>query len=132
MQFRNLKSTFQRLSWQVYERPLDSLRAVFSWILTTLYQAFFLVTWLLVGMLLRGLELVSTLVEFVGLTVRLGVEKYNTQVLSLFSRNSRAQSAVALRMELGVGVLLSTSQSGIKKLRTSLFSKITKGQKTTG
>ena len=60
-----------------------------------------------------------------------GGEVQHTGVIP-FSRNSRAQSAVALRMELGVGVLLSTSQSGIKKLRTSLFSKITKGQKTTG
>ena len=125
----NLKSIFQPQLWQESEPLLDNLLAVFWWIVMILFQVFSLVTWLLVGMLHRGLVLVSMLVGFVESILKLGVEKYSTQELYLSSRNLNPQLDVVLKMESAVVRLLSIFQSGIKKLRTLLFSKTIKEQK---
>ena len=126
----NLKSTYLPQLWQGLGLLLDNLLVVFWWTLMILFQVFSLVIWLLVGMLHRGLELVLMLVGFVESTLKFVVEKYSTQELYLSSRNLNPQSDVVHKMVLGVGQLLSISQSGIKRLKTLLSSKITKVQKT--
>ena len=57
-------------------------------------------------------------VGFVESTLKFVVEKYSTQELYLSSRNLNQQSDVVHKMVLGVGRLLSISQSGIKRLKT--------------
>ena len=126
----NLKSTYQPQLWQGLGLLFDSLLVVFWSIVMILFQVFSLLIWLLVGMLHRGLELVLMLVGFVESILKFVVEKYSTQELYLSSRNLNPQSDVVHKMVLGVGQLLSISQSGIKRLKTLLSSKITKVQKT--
>ena len=132
MRFRNLRFPSQHQLWQGLGLLLDNLLVVFWSTVMILFQVFSLVTWLLVGMLHRGLELVLMLVGFVESTLKFVVEKYSTLELSLFSRNLNPQSDVVRRMVLEVGRQLSISQSGIKKLKTYLSSRTTKEQKTTG
>ena len=83
----------------------------------------------MVGMLHKGLVLVSTLVEYAESILKFVVEKYSTQGLYLSSRNLNLLSDVVPKMVFVVEVLLSTFQSGIKRLRTLLFSKTIKEQK---
>ena len=125
----NLKSTYQPQLWQGLELLFDSLLVVFWSTVMILFQVSSLLIWLLVGMLHRGLVLVSMLVEFVESTLKFVVEKYSTQGLYLSSRNLNLLSDVVPKMVFVVEVLLSTFQSGIKRLRTLLFSKTIKEQK---
>jgi len=87
--------------------------------------------WLLANMSHKGLVLVLTQVESEGSTVKSVVERFNTQVLSPSSKSLRQLSDAALKTGSEGVQLLSTSLSGIKKFKTSLFSKTTKEQKTT-
>ena len=128
-QLVNLKSTFQPQLWQGLELLFDSLLVVFWSTVMILFQVSSLLIWLLVGMLHRGLVLVSMLVEFVESILKFVVEKYSTQELFLSSRNLNLLSDVVPKMVFVVEVLLSTFQSGIKKLKTLLFSKTIKEQK---
>ena len=62
---------------------------------------------------------------------KLGAEKYNILVLFLSSKSSKQLYDAVHRMASEVVQQLHTFLSGIKKSTTSLYSKITKGQKTT-
>ncbi len=82
-------------------------------------------------MLLREQELASMQEEYEELEAKLEVVKSNIQVLSLSLKNLNRQLDAVRRTVFEAEVLLSTSQFGTKKLKTSLSSKTTKGQKTT-
>ena len=89
------------------------------------------VIWLLANMSHSGLVLGLTRAESVASTVKSGVAKYNTQVLSPSLKSSRQLLDAVRKTVSEEGQPLYTFQSGIKKLKTSLFSRTTKGRKTT-
>ena len=74
---------------------------------------------LLVVMLLKGQESVSTQAESVASTVKSEAEKFNTQVLYHSLKSLNQLSGVVHKMEYEVAQRLSTSQSGTKKSKTS-------------
>ena len=79
-------------------------KLVFLLMLMTPSIAFLAVTRaLLVVMLLKGQESVSTQVESVASTVKSGAEKFNTQVLYLFLKSLNQLSAAVHKMEFEVG-----------------------------
>ena len=121
-QSASTESTFPHLSWQGCELHFDNLRiCVLVDVDDTLDSIFSSDIILLVVMLLKGQESVSTQVESVASTVKSGAEKFNTQVLFLFLKSLNQLSAAVHRMEFAVGQQLSTSQSGTKKSKTSSF-----------
>ncbi len=71
--------------------------------------------WLLANMSLKGQELVSTQVGSGVSTLKSGVEKFSTQVLSPSLKSSKVLLDVVLRTVLEVGQRQSTSPSGTKK-----------------
>ena len=129
--FQHLKSIFRHLSWLVFVLLYDSLRVVFLSIVMILLTVFLVLIWLLVGMWLSVRELVLILVEFEDWVQRFGVVRYNIQVSFHFLRNLNQQFVVVLKMVFEVVQRLYIFRYGIKKLKTLLFLKTTKVQKTT-
>ena len=109
------KSTSQHQCSQGSEHRCVNLHLVFWLMLMTPSMVSFLAIWLLANMSHRGLESVSTQVGSVRSTVKSGVVKFNTQVLSLSSKSLKQLSDAALKMASEVDQQLSTSQSGTKK-----------------
>ena len=130
-QSQNTDSTSRHQSWEELEPPFASLQAVFWLILMTPSIVSLVAIWLLANMSLRGQVLVSTRVGSVGSTVKSGVAKFNTQVLSPSLKSLNQLSDAVLKTGSEAGVPLSTFLSGIRKSKTSWFSKTTKEQKTT-
>ena len=131
MPYHLSKLTYQHQSWQVLELHSDNLHHAFSLTPMTHYQASSQVTTLLENMLHNERELVSTLEGLEELVQRLEVVKSNIRELYRSSRNSNQPLDVARRTVSEVGVLQSTFQSGIRRLKTSLSLKTTKEPKTT-
>ena len=115
------KSTFPHLSWQECELHFDNLLAVFLLMLMTPSIASLVLIWLLADTLHKGRESVSTQAESVASTVKSEAEKFNTQVLYLSLKSLNRLSDAVHKMEFEVDQRLSTSQSGTKKSKTSLF-----------
>ena len=131
MQSQSTKSTFQLPSWQESEHPFVNLHLAFWLILMTPSIVSLALIWLLANMSHKGLVLVLTRVESEGSTVKSVVEKFNTQVSSPSLKSLKQLSDAALKTGSEGAQLLSTSLSGIKKFKTSLFSRTTKEQKIT-
>ena len=106
-------------------------KLVFWLILMTPSIVSLVAIWLLANMSLKGQVLVSTQVASGASTVKSGVEKFNTQVLSPSLKSLSQLSDAVLKTGSEAGLPLSTFLSGIRKSKTSWFSKTTKEQKTT-
>ena len=130
-QSAHTKSTSPPPSWEGSGHPFVNLHLVFWLILMTPSIVSLAVIWLLANMSHRGLVLGLTRAESVASTVKSGVEKYNTQVLSPSLKSSRQLLDAVRKTVSEEGQPLYTFRSGIKKLKTSLFSRTTKGRKTT-
>ena len=128
---QNTGSTSQRQLWQELELLFGNLRLAFWLMLMTPWIVFLVVIWPSVIILHRGRGLVSTQVASVASTAKSVVEKSNTQVLYLSSKSLNQLSDAVLKTGSEAGVPLSTFLSGIRKSKTSWFSKTTKEQKTT-
>ena len=125
------ESTSQHQSWRESEPPFVNLQVAFWLMLMTPSIVSLAVIWLLANMSLKGQASALTQDEFVVSTLKSVEEKFNTQVWSPFSKNLSQLSDAVLKTESEEGQRLSTFLSGIKKFKTSLYSRTTKGQKTT-
>ena len=126
-QSASTKSTSQPPSWQELEPPFANLQVVFWLILMTPSIVSLVAIWLLANMSLRGQVLVLTQVESGASTVRSGVEKFNTQVLSPSLKNLSQLSDAVLKTASEEGQQLSTFLSGIKKSEDIIVLKNNKG-----
>ena len=113
-------------------RTLFASSLLVYWLmLMILLTPYLILTVLLVIMSRNEQASVSTQVELGESMQKLGAEKYNILVLFLSSKSSKQLYDAVHRMASEVVQQLHTFLSGIKKSTTSLYSKITKGQKTT-
>ena len=125
------ESTSQRRSWLGSEHPFVNLHLVFWLMLMTPSIVSLALIWLLANMSHKGLVLALTQAESGASTAKSGVERFNTQVLYPSLRNLSPLFDAVLKTGLEEDQPLSTFLSGIKKLKTSWYSKITKEPKTT-
>ena len=117
--------------WRVFGLLFASSLLVYWLMLMILLTPYLILTVLLVIMSRNEQASVSTQVELGESMQKLGAEKYNILVLFLSSKSSKQLYDAVHRMASEVVQQLHTFLSGIKKSTTSLYSKITKGQKTT-
>ena len=122
-QSQSTKSTFQPPSWQGCGRQFVNMHLVFLLILMTPSIVSLAVIWLLANTLHKGLELGLTQVESGVSTAKSEAERFNTQVLSPFSKSLNQLSDVAHKTASEAEVLLSTFLSGIKKYQDILVLK---------
>ena len=102
-QSQNTESTFPHLSWRECELHFDNLQdLVFLLMLMTPSIASLVAIWLLVVMLHKGQESVSTQAESVASTVKSEAEKFNTQVLYHSLKSLNRLSGVVHKMEYEV------------------------------
>ena len=130
MQYPLIKLISLHPSWQVFGHPYDSSPHVFS--LTQMIPSIqsLRVIWQSDDMSHKELELELTQEEYEDLVLKYEVEKFNIRELSHFLRNLKQRLEVAPKTESEVEVQQSISQSGTKKSKISLSSKIIKARKT--
>ena len=130
MQYPLIKSISQHQSWQVFEHPYDNSLHAYSWTQTIPLIQSLRATWQSEDMSHKELELELTQEEYEDLVQKSEVEKFNIQESFHSSRNLKQQLEVAPKTESEVEVQQSISQSGTKKSKISLSSRIIKARKT--
>ena len=130
MQYPPIKLTYQHQSWQESEHPYDNSHHVFSWTPMTHSIQSLRATWQSEDMSHKELELELTQEEYEDLVQKSEEAKSNTRELFRSLKNLRQRLEVAPKTESEVEVQQSISQSGTKKSKISLSSKIIKARKT--
>ena len=132
--YYNAISTFKinipTLLWRVFGLYSRSSLLVYWLMLMILLTPYLILTVLLVIMSRNEQASVSTQVELGESMQKLGAEKYNILVL-FFLKKFEATVRCCTQNGVRGGSATTHFLSGIKKSTTSLYSKITKGQKTT-